>query len=171
MDEPDELLMMRRRLLCPRTVPPKQPMTTSLYRGVHWDKQKRKWRAEIEVNLSRYKLGWWHDDRDAALAYDVACERLGVPERRNFGAHPVYDELSLLRSRMSVCPTCRGAGQTGGEFHPPGVAGSHGRFIRLGRWRECERCAGAGYLVDGQAVPASLEAGPRAGLPPASVTR
>jgi hypothetical protein len=128
---------------------------TSIYRGVHWDRRKGRYRAEIEVRTKRYKLGWWNDDRDAALAYDVACERLGVPERRNFGAHPVYDELTLLRSRMGVCPTCRGACQTGGEFHPPGVAGSHGRFVRLGRWRECETCAGAGYLVDGRSVPCS----------------
>lgn len=146
---------MRRRLLRPRPVPPKQPQTTSIYRGVHWDRSKGKYRAEIEVGTRRFKLGWWRDDRDAALAYDIACERLGVPDRRNFGAHPVYDELSLLRSRMSVCPTCRGACQIGGEFHPPGVAGSHGRFVRLGRWRECESCAGAGYLVDGRPVPSS----------------
>jgi hypothetical protein len=82
----------------------------------------------------------------------VACERLGVPERRNFGAHPVYTELHLLRACMSLCRVCRGAGQVGGEFYPQGVSGSYGRFVRLGRWRECKTCAGAGYLVDGKPV-------------------
>ena len=72
---------------------------------------------------------------DVNVLYNVAS---GTP----YTPTNVYDELTLLRSQMSVCPTCRGACQTGGEFHPPGVAGSHGRFVRLGRWRECERCAG-----------------------------
>lgn len=123
---------------------------TSPFRGVWWDRHSGKFRAEIEVRGRRYRLSKWHDDRDAALAYDAAAEALGVPERRNFGAHPVYDELRLLRSRMRRCGHCRGAGQIGGEFHPPGVAGSHGRFVRLGRWRQCEKCAGAGYFVDGK---------------------
>jgi hypothetical protein len=121
--------------------------TTSIYRGVHWDRGKQKYRAEIEVRTRRYKLGWWHNDRDAAHAYDLACECLGVPERRNFGAHPVYDEFALLRACMRTCPKCRGACLVGGEFFPQGVAGSHGRFIRLGKWRECERCGGSGYLI------------------------
>lgn len=122
--------------------------STSSYRGVHWDRGKGKFRAEIEVNTRRYKLGWWLDDLAAAQAYDLACEQLNVPERRNFGAHQVYDDLTLLRSRMSGCPKCRGVGQTGGEFHPKGGPGSHGRFIKLGQWRECQHCNGAGYLID-----------------------
>lgn len=61
-----------------------RPTKTSGFRGVHWDRGKRKFRAEIEVRGVRYKLKWHADDRDAARAYDLACERLGVPERRNF---------------------------------------------------------------------------------------
>lgn len=61
-----------------------RPTKTSSFRGVHWDRSKGKFRAEIEVKGKRYKLKWHTDDRDAAQAYDLACERLGVPERRNF---------------------------------------------------------------------------------------
>lgn len=129
------------------------PTPTSIYRGVHWDWGQKRWRAAIEVRGQRYKLGWWHDDKDAALAYDLACERLDVPERRNFGAHKLYDDLTLLRARMQACKTCRGVGTIGGEFHPRGGgAGSRGRFIKLGRWRTCEDCAGAGYLLSAEPV-------------------
>ena len=97
----------------------------------------------------RHKLGWWSDDRDAAHAYDAACERLGVPERRNFGAHQLYDDLTLLRARMNTCHLCRGVGMIGGEFFPRGVSGSYGRFVKLGKWRTCDTCDGAGYLING----------------------
>ncbi|MGB9178983.1 MAG: hypothetical protein WCB68_07015, partial [Pyrinomonadaceae bacterium] len=126
----------------------KEMSQTSIYRGVHWDRGKEKFRAEIEVRARRYKLGWWHDDCDAAHAYDLACERLGVPERRNFGAHPVYDEFTLLRARMRVCGHCRGVGLLGGEFNVKVGTNLNSKFIRFGKWRECETCAGAGYLLN-----------------------
>jgi hypothetical protein len=120
---------------------------TSPFRGVHWDWERQRYRAEIEVRNRRYKLGWHADDRDAALAYDAACETLGVPERRNFGAHPLYTEYQLLRSRTRECNHCRGLGMLGGEFNMKAGAGSHCRFIRLGPVRQCESCRGAGYIV------------------------
>jgi hypothetical protein len=125
---------------------------SSIYRGVSWDRgtgvrSTRLYRAEITVRGQRYKLGRWRDERDAARAYDLACEQLGVPERRNFGAHKPYDDLTLLRAGMRVCRRCRGVGLIGGEFHPRGGPGSHGRFLKLGRWRECGECGGAGYLL------------------------
>jgi Zn-finger nucleic acid-binding protein len=124
-----------------------QPERTSIYRGVWWDRGKGKFRAEIVVRGKRYKLGWWRDDRDASHAYDLACERLGVPERRNFGAHPVYDELTLLRARMRECAHCRGVGLLGGEFNLKAGVNSNSKFIRFGKWRECESCGGAGYVI------------------------
>jgi hypothetical protein len=130
----------------------RQPERTSIYRGVWWDPRKKRFRAEIEVGGQRHKLGWWHDDRDAARAYDLACEQFDVPERRNFGAHKLYDDLTLLRARMKLCRVCKGVGMIGGEFNLKNGPGGHSRFIKLGQWRECENCRGAGYLIGGEPV-------------------
>ncbi len=45
----------------------------SRYKGVSWDSVRRLWRASITVhNTSKY-VGRFHDERDAALAYDAAA--------------------------------------------------------------------------------------------------
>jgi len=44
--------------------------TTSKFRGVHWDKRKRKWRASITVNGKSRHLGYFDVEEDAAGAYD-----------------------------------------------------------------------------------------------------
>lgn len=58
---------------------------TSPFRGVHWCADKKRWRAEIEVSSRRRKLGRHATEILAALAYDAAAIRAGVPERCNFG--------------------------------------------------------------------------------------
>ena len=45
----------------------------SKFKGVSWDSSRGLWRAYITVhNTSKY-LGRFHDERDAALAYDAAA--------------------------------------------------------------------------------------------------
>lgn len=45
-----------------------QRRNTSGYRGVHWDKQKRKWSAQIGVNGKQYHLGRF-DDKESAYKW------------------------------------------------------------------------------------------------------
>lgn len=46
---------------------------TSQYKGVSWDSGRGLWRAFITIHNTTRFLGRFHDERDAALAYDVAA--------------------------------------------------------------------------------------------------
>lgn len=48
---------------------------TSGYRGVTWNKQRKKWRAEIGVNGKQKHLGLFEDKLEAAAAYDEAAKK------------------------------------------------------------------------------------------------
>ena len=54
------------------------------YKGVWFDKYKRKWRAAIVCNRRRIHLGYFYDKRDAAKAYDTAA-------RIHFGEYAVLN--------------------------------------------------------------------------------
>jgi hypothetical protein len=46
---------------------------TSGFKGVTWDKAKRKWRALITVEGKKLHIGYFSDALQAALAYDAAA--------------------------------------------------------------------------------------------------
>jgi hypothetical protein len=46
------------------------------YRGVHWSKRAKKWRAVIWKNRAPHHLGFFDDKLDAAAAYATAKQRL-----------------------------------------------------------------------------------------------
>lgn len=65
----------------------KHQRCTSEFKGVHWDKQKRRWRASIRVNGRLCLIGKFRDEREAAGAYDAAAiEHFGEFARTNKGA-------------------------------------------------------------------------------------
>ncbi len=45
----------------------------SQYKGVTWNKRTRMWQAQIGYYGSRFYLGLFSDEKDAALAYDLAA--------------------------------------------------------------------------------------------------
>lgn len=55
---------------------PGSPLSTSEYRGVHWDKTARKWKASVRTNGRLISLGRFHDEREAANAARAARARL-----------------------------------------------------------------------------------------------
>lgn len=116
------------------------PAPTSRYRGVYWDGEKQLWRADIEVERRRYRLGRYESEEVAALAYDAAAERLGVPERCN------YVRPSMSDSKLRECRRCSGLGLVGGEWKRDNTRGRT-YVARIGKWRDCPACAGAGYLT------------------------
>ena len=46
---------------------------TSIYKGVSWDKEKKKWRAQIQVNTQKTHLGYHIKEEEAAKAYNSAA--------------------------------------------------------------------------------------------------
>jgi hypothetical protein len=58
---------------------------TSQYRGVCWDKQRRKWIARITRDGKKHSLGYFEVEEDAAKAYDAAAlEKDGHQAALNF---------------------------------------------------------------------------------------
>ncbi len=48
---------------------------SSKYRGVWYDRKKKKWRAVIGINRRKKQLGYFTDEKQAALAYDMAARK------------------------------------------------------------------------------------------------
>ena len=49
--------------------------TTSQFKGVCWDKAKRRWRALIYLNGVSKHLGFFNEEKEAALAYNIAAKK------------------------------------------------------------------------------------------------
>ena len=49
---------------------------TSGYKGVYWDKSKKKWTAQIKFEKATIPLGRYHDKIEAARAYNTASIKL-----------------------------------------------------------------------------------------------
>ena len=47
---------------------------TSKYKGVYWDKNKKKWRACMGLNNKKIFLGTFQIEKDAAKAYNTAAK-------------------------------------------------------------------------------------------------
>lgn len=57
----------------------------SNYKGVSWNKQARKWRAQLRINYKQTHLGYFDSEKEAAIAYDdAAFENSGVYAFLNF---------------------------------------------------------------------------------------
>jgi len=48
---------------------------TSKYKGVCWNKRRKKWAAAISCNNKTYRLGHFKDEIEAARAYDKAAQK------------------------------------------------------------------------------------------------
>lgn len=61
---------------------------TSEYKGVHWFKERKCWRARIGCNGKRISLGLFSNKEDAARAYNVAAMKF-------FGKYAYLNEIKL----------------------------------------------------------------------------
>jgi hypothetical protein len=72
---------------------------SSRFKGVCWDKAKKKWKAHIRVNRKRFHLGYFHNEWAAAQAY-------------NFAAIYYFGEYAYLNKLGDNCDNDRTSGRT-----------------------------------------------------------
>lgn len=87
-----------------------QENNTSGYKGVSWDKEKQKWRAQIQYRGVISFLGYFDSEIKAAITYDYAALRLfGEFARTNFPrenyAHikPISDYVGSSSAARGDC--------------------------------------------------------------------
>lgn len=49
----------------------KTPNSSSIYKGVYWDKKYKFWASEITVNYKKYFIGYFNNELHAGMAYDI----------------------------------------------------------------------------------------------------
>lgn len=54
----------------------KRKACLSIYKGVTFVKEKKLWRASIDINLSKKFIGYFSSEKDAALAYNAMARKL-----------------------------------------------------------------------------------------------
>ena len=59
---------------------------SSRFKGVCWNKQNEKWKAQIKINHRQIYLGYFTNEAEAALAYNTAHQLYfpGIQEGKNF---------------------------------------------------------------------------------------
>lgn len=63
----------------------KNRVGSSYYRGVSWNKQKKSWETAIKLNKKRIFIGYFKNERYAAMAWDIWAKDLyGKFARLNF---------------------------------------------------------------------------------------
>jgi len=76
---------------------------TSKYKGVHWRKRSKKWAAAIRCNNRTYHLGYFHDEIEAARAYDKAAKKFhGEFAHLNFPNHGLTRTRDFTEHRMTL---------------------------------------------------------------------
>ena len=58
---------------------PSRPNSSSIYRGVWWDKSMKKWQAGVYINKKCTIIGYFDREADAAIARDSAAVTCGYP--------------------------------------------------------------------------------------------
>jgi hypothetical protein len=57
----------------------KSANTSSIYRGVTWNKLDKKWQVGFKYKNRFVAVGRFHDEREAALAFNAKCLEIGDP--------------------------------------------------------------------------------------------
>ena len=62
-----------------------QKGSTSKFKGVYWNKRRKKWHSQVRIGSTRFHLGFYKEEEEAGRAYDKkASELFGEFARLNF---------------------------------------------------------------------------------------
>jgi len=85
----------------------------SKYKGVTWHRERKLWQVEIKVNRRRIFLGSFHDEVQAARAYDRAAKKyhrdfasLNFPKQRPGFSRSLFTAQASACSSGSATPDC-----------------------------------------------------------------
>ena len=78
------------------------PSIRSKFVGVSWDKQMKKWQAQIQIDGKCKHLGYFHDEKEAACKYDEQAALLNKPV--NFPQHEGQEQAVKMRKDRSKVP-------------------------------------------------------------------
>lgn len=83
--------------------------TSSKYKGVCWNKQHKKWQANLTLNYKMISLGYYSNEDDAGQAYNDAIRKYGLEEvsvmndtpqeraRKNIQFDPLPQEMNHIK--------------------------------------------------------------------------
>lgn len=116
--------------------------STSRYKGVSWNRQVRSWASHIAAGEKYRHIGYFHDEIDAAMAYDVQAREL----HREFGRYnfPLSDETSALGPE-----TDRTCAQCGLSFLGPVGLDYCGKRCLISSSISSRPCLSCGVLISG----------------------
>jgi hypothetical protein len=95
---------------------------TSKYKGVNWDKNRKKWAVYIRYNNRTYNLGRYENEKEAGRVYDKKAKeffgefaKLNFPKRNGYENHPIVKrwknfEVALLCYGIAICDEWRKRG-------------------------------------------------------------
>jgi hypothetical protein len=72
-------------------------MRQSTFVGVSWVKSHKKWRAKIQINGKTKRLGYFHDEKEAACKYDEQAALRNKPV--NFPQHEGQEQAVKMRKK------------------------------------------------------------------------
>jgi hypothetical protein len=70
----ENLQLITQRENCFKT----QGKYSSKYKGVHWAKSNKKWKASIKINAKRKHLGYYQTEFEAHLAYQNEIKKINI---------------------------------------------------------------------------------------------
>ncbi len=78
--------------------------TSSIYKGVNWQKHAKKWEACLRYDYGRIHLGYYDNEIDAAKAYDNKARELfgefALPNLERFGGPRMSPRSVLFRPAL-----------------------------------------------------------------------
>ncbi len=147
---PEELRAIARERYKARTA-------TSRFFGVSWATKRRRWCALVRIGRKTHNLGFYDDEREAAVMVDAVCKYLGLPVR-NFPELPTAatSPAELRRRRRRARAATLTSEYIGVVYTEPSLTRPWAFYLKSGD----EHTSCGGYATEREAAIARDRAAP-----------